>query len=1306
MPPFPWKRYWLAIESKPILANGLLAIDPKNESIARPFDFFDQLDCLVLLGDPGLGKSTEIRSIADCINGRTLFRNLGHIATWDYLLREVFDSEEFHEALDDPAGLTLFLDSMDEGHQNIRGLPEMLASELSKIEKGKLRLRVTCRSAEWSNLNIFRQSLERIWEGQYREIRLAPLTESDVRIAAHQMGIDFASFSNAVEARRVGHLASNPKDLIMLLEEFGRNGDLPSSQFDLFEKSARAHFTDLADGRPATASDELSLNARLAIAGRIAATMIMSARSSIWTGSTENSSEFDVPIGELAGYSERMPDETAFPVDHRAVNETIHKGWFSGIGANRIGISHQIDMEFLAARYLSNKFFSDETLIELIGKDFTFPQLDQVSAWIAGRRPKLFDHLVTNSPLVLLRSEAITYDEEARFQLTARLLQMFDAEETSDGWARSHYERLNNPRLAEQLRPYLIDKSRGWLVRRVAIDIVEANNLTEFQDTLADVALDDDESFGTRINAAYAVVRIGDEQTRARLLPLLNDPNDKDHELKGVALTANWPENIDAEAVFENLDPPLQGFYGAYNMFFYKLRETLRVEDLRFALPWLAKQPDSGINYIGLEEISNRIVVLAWSEAKHDESIFTQLVNLAQSRTQNLGEILTEASGLFHETSKEHYDAILADDEMRRRILLRITEQSTLENTHLLGHSRVVGLRSYDLSWLVDVWKGSDSEILKEKLLALISRFIGPWEVIPESIELIDSMRLAYEEFETRFGVLFVAVELDSTTAREEREYYEKYLKPRNRAVERESISPSPLELVFNHLDEFEKGNVGAWWQLTRCMAATPDGWSAISEYESDITTFPVWQLLDDKAKSRLVDAAFLYLENGSPNNDEWVLKNILYRPAIGGYRAFRLLLTFDRGKIASFSPETWGRWAATIYYQLESYSEDSKESRAQRQILIELAYKANPTAFSTIVRAEIEAFAESQDNYPNWSSLETSWDEHLDRVLADFLIPSLPLRVLRLVLDRLFIRKNVEAIKFACSLLPEKISTSEETNLVELVLGLSIAYGHVDCWEHLFDLIQSSQDRGRIIVENSVGRWSRNSAEFLSNHQLADLFIWLATEYPHGEDPVHRGSYSPGPRDEIVQWREAVLGTLVNRGTSEAATEVRRISEKFPELTYIKFRHFESLENLRSRSWKPWEPSDLIRRFAAEPLIQLERRYDVYEQLDNLSVRPAIFRFREHAVLSSVFLVLTLLTVLAMEWNDVERWTWAIPIFLGVVLPRIYECIRLRKFSWLPSYADILADERRKLYLKRGLDPQEAEYLCTEIDRQKALAL
>ncbi len=83
------------------------------------------------------------------------------------------------------------------------------------------------------------------------------------------------------------------------------------------------------------------------------------------------------------------------------------------------------------------------------------------------------------------------------------------------------YKNLNHPDIAEQLKPYILDKSKNEVVRRVAIDIAEECQISILQEVLANVVLDIEEDYYIRINSAWAVIRIADTSTKATLRPLV-----------------------------------------------------------------------------------------------------------------------------------------------------------------------------------------------------------------------------------------------------------------------------------------------------------------------------------------------------------------------------------------------------------------------------------------------------------------------------------------------------------------------------------------------------------------------------------------------------------------------------------------------------------------------------------------------------------------------------------------------------------------------------------------------------------------
>jgi hypothetical protein len=89
-----------------------------------------------------------------------------------------------------------------------------------------------------------------------------------------------------------------------------------------------------------------------------------------------------------------------------------------------------------------------------------------------------------------------------------------------------------------QLLPYICDKTKGDVVRRVAIFIAEACELHSLQEDPANIALDLTQSMHIREIASHAICNIGDNKTKTRLLPLATGDagSDPDDQLKGYGL--------------------------------------------------------------------------------------------------------------------------------------------------------------------------------------------------------------------------------------------------------------------------------------------------------------------------------------------------------------------------------------------------------------------------------------------------------------------------------------------------------------------------------------------------------------------------------------------------------------------------------------------------------------------------------------------------------------------------------------------------------------------------------------------------
>ena len=152
---YPWPRYWTLPGQH--VDDGFFA-DPSWLSSAEPrtwvlSEFLDD-PCLVLLGEPGLGKS---RAISDAV---AELRGAGHLVhAVDLGIYEdaasaigaIVDTSIWHEWRDGDDPLYLFLDSLDEALLHIKAAHRRLVAELTQLGApiSRLRLRISCRSADW-----------------------------------------------------------------------------------------------------------------------------------------------------------------------------------------------------------------------------------------------------------------------------------------------------------------------------------------------------------------------------------------------------------------------------------------------------------------------------------------------------------------------------------------------------------------------------------------------------------------------------------------------------------------------------------------------------------------------------------------------------------------------------------------------------------------------------------------------------------------------------------------------------------------------------------------------------------------------------------------------------------------------------------------------------------------------------------------------------------------------------------------------------------------------------------------------------
>ncbi|MBU0579480.1 hypothetical protein KJ628_05960, partial [Patescibacteria group bacterium] len=407
---------------------------------------------------------------------------------------------------------------------------------------------------------------------------------------------------------------------------------LPSTRKELFEKGIKLLIDEpnlsRRESRPSTNYTSCQ---KLVAAERIAAIMAFCNKSIILLNSNEiEIGTGEIQIEEIAGGKEKY-DTQEYEINEQLIREVISTGLFTLRGRDKMGWTHQTYLECLAAKYLTRNQLNEEQIYHLIlissfDERKIIPQLNETVGWLVNYMPSLFKKLMDLDPEVLLKSDVTLQDEKDRERLINSLLQLFDEQKLFDlnYSMKKYYHKLNHTKLASQLRPFITDKTKGWLVRHEAMDIAEACKYQELQGELYDVLSDELDSIGTRTKAGWALLEIADSDHKKRMKKLLFQDltSDIDDEIKGILLTALWPRYLSASELFSNLNEPKNpNLIGAYSSFIHNHAfESLQKKDLSIALDWVSHQESvSGWNMHFLEDLIDSIMYMGWQNLEQKE---------------------------------------------------------------------------------------------------------------------------------------------------------------------------------------------------------------------------------------------------------------------------------------------------------------------------------------------------------------------------------------------------------------------------------------------------------------------------------------------------------------------------------------------------------------------------------------------------------------------------------------------------------------------------------------------------------------
>lgn len=1129
------ERFWYPAGSELVLDSGFLP-DPRerifasfNEAV-RTFDKLAQHHCLILLGEPGSGKTTALRNASH--GGNQFWFDLGGHNDESALAAKIGEVDERQIC-----GSVLTFDSFDESLLRIDAVERILARILVPAAASGARIRVISRSAVRPALLERDLALAGHTPLVYT---LAPLRRRDTAALAEASGEDPIRFMEEVFLRGAAAFATQPTTVELLLSIYKKDRQLPARKEEIYHRGCRELVREPSRSRTTPKlRPKYEATERLAVASRIAAMMTFGRYSSIARASASSRGDLILEHVVLRGGSELF-ENGAVQITTDAIHETLDSALFSSAIDDSLAFKHRTHQEYLTALFLNKRGFSAEQAIQLLtffGEERRLiPQLREVAIWLAILNPE-FRRELMKIDLGTVMSGGLEYETNAAkaFFVTELFKELSTGSMESADLDSRAYRAVLHPGIELQLAPVIRNQKDKFDARRTAIVIAESLEMHGCIESLLFVALDRSDTFELRQFAAHAVRALGSDHAIKRLRALLEeDATDRYDDLFGIALSALWPRFLTVAELFSLLRPGSPTYFGGeyWRFLNQNLIPSLSDEHLAEALRWAARQEASWDMPIRTRMVLRSVLEKGWERVQKNTTLRADFAKAAMARL-------------------DHHDDIFASEhDVRERRTLTETERRKLIDLlfrealysgdfgESLFHASIA--QPEDLVWACSGAQEEANRKVRKRFLSLVRALSLPYllrqsETQREALlDLVLRNRRARAFVRDRVGPIKRRSRLAFTMQREYRDALafetsiERALKAQIRPFDRDE----QLRVAFALHD---RGDVQAWEVACRALLADP-ATGRSDQLDSDVASSKGFKELAAGIKTSVEDVAVAHLKN--PPRAEPTL----------ALAALDVLFVAERKLLDALPEEAWSINADALVH---SSVRDADPARKRWETLLVLAHSKQPEAVRKSIVGRVRSRARD-DGYlgflPHYTFLR---DAQLDREISDVLKqPDIAPETFGHGLRCLFDRNETEAYELGVQFLRDPSRRAAARAYLLL-------YVPRKAW-HLM--------RQLAFEESSVTQEVLHALARRHEHQIPAFTAALSA----GDAVFLHGLCEPG------SLRDAILGDLIRRGTRESLKAVREIAETEEEDVRARIlRHAEQV--FIEKSWVPVSPTELL---------------------------------------------------------------------------------------------------------------------------------
>ena len=478
----------LAIMSDRLVRKVIPAPEPGESP--KPFSAYLESANIVLLGDPGAGKSHLFRQFAAATAGaRLLARNFLNLDVDSLADKKI-----------------LFIDALDEKRAG-RGDQDTIDAIVKKLFIVKPeRVRIACRAADWlgeTDLAAFQDYFER--KGGVVVLSLEPLSDDERAIVLRERGVPKPEqFLAEARDRGLEELLANPQNLIML-SDVVQKGSWPASRTELFAGAVDLLLSEHSVARAQRESGSYLSSELFEEAGALCAVRLIS--------------DIDGISLSASSPSNNLPSYRSLDIgDPGKVQAALGRRVFlAGPAPETVDYTHRTIAEYLAASWVADRVRAGlpigrvRALIGVEGRPTS--ELRGLHAWLTVSLPEYAATLIDADPFgVLSYGDAATLGPDHRKHLVEALARLAEIDPWFRGMNRSSsaVAALSGLDMVERFRAILGDQDAPLTLRSVVLDaLIAGAPLPELRSDLLALLKDPTRPYAEREASLEGLLRFG-----------------------------------------------------------------------------------------------------------------------------------------------------------------------------------------------------------------------------------------------------------------------------------------------------------------------------------------------------------------------------------------------------------------------------------------------------------------------------------------------------------------------------------------------------------------------------------------------------------------------------------------------------------------------------------------------------------------------------------------------------------------------------------------------------------------------------